>query len=178
MGFQQTLRMVQLARAVTVVFTCASVSIFAYLMDVRYGARKDFAQGIITTVPSLFENEVPARSTMGSLALAGVSIWIALERYTALMWLQLALSLIWDGLCLFDLCVKKHYRFDRRVCIFIDITTAIVLIITGSVNFAYDAILASLGVLIEGHMKIEIPAIVLLAIVSYAMTDTFARVNC
>ncbi|PNS17583.1 hypothetical protein CAC42_8126 [Sphaceloma murrayae] len=147
MGFQQTLRMVQLTRAIAIVSTCTSVIMFAFIVDLRYGARKQFAKAVNEALPGVFETKTPTRSAFGSLALLG-----------------LALSLIWNGLCMFDLCVKKHYRFDRRICIFIDIFVAIALLITGFLNFGFDCILYfALDIAPAAQMRLEIAAVVFLA---------------
>ncbi|KAG8623279.1 hypothetical protein KVT40_008255 [Elsinoe batatas] len=147
MGFQQTLRLVQMTRAITIVSTCISVIMFAFIVDMRYGARKNFAHQVQQALPGIFESKTPTRSAFGSLALLG-----------------LALSLIWNGLCMFDLCVKKHYRFDRRICIFVDIFVAIALLITGFLNFGFDCILYfALDIATKSQMRLEIAAIIFLA---------------
>lgn len=65
---------------------------------------------------------------------------------------------------MFDLCVKKHYRFDRRICIFIDIFVAIALLITGFLNFGFDCILYfALGIAPASQLRLEIAAIIFLA---------------
>jgi len=64
--------------------------------------------------------------------------------------------------------IKKHYRFDRRVCIFVDVIIALVLAITGFLNFAYDAVIYFALELASGaQVKLEIAAIILLGLATY-----------
>jgi len=75
------------------------------------------------------------------------------------------MSVAWNGFCFFDLMIKKHYRFDRRVCIFIDIMIGLILAVTGFLNFAYDAVIYFALELASGQqVRLEIAAIVFLAI--------------
>ncbi|GAM86605.1 hypothetical protein ANO11243_046190 [Dothideomycetidae sp. 11243] len=97
---------------------------FSFILDKRFQNRQELVQEIVAAAPGLFEDKFKQSSGFGSMALFG-----------------LALSLVWSGLCLFDLCIKKHYRFERRICMFLDMVVAMVLLITGFLNFAYDALL-------------------------------------
>ncbi|KAF2158027.1 hypothetical protein K461DRAFT_290286 [Myriangium duriaei CBS 260.36] len=121
-GFKNTLRWVQTTRAVAIVFTCISVIMFSFILDMRYQNRQQLVKNIESAAPGVYKFQ--ARSGFGSMALFG-----------------LALSLVWNGLCLFDLCVKHHYRFERRICIFLDMVVTMVLLVTGFLNFAYDSVL-------------------------------------
>ena len=59
--------------------------------------------------------------------------------------------------------IRKHYRFDRRICIFADIIVALVLAITGFLNFAYDAVIYFALELASGsQVRLEIAAVVFL----------------
>jgi len=64
--------------------------------------------------------------------------------------------------------IKKHYRFDRRICIFVDVIIALVLAITGFLNFAYDAVIYFALELASGkQVQLEIAAIILLGLATY-----------
>jgi len=78
------------------------------------------------------------------------------------------MSVGWNGFCFFDLMIKKHYRFDRRVCILVDVIIALVLLVTGFLNFAYDAVIYFALELASGaQVRLEIAAIVLLGLAWY-----------
>jgi len=60
--------------------------------------------------------------------------------------------------------IRKHYRFDRRICIFVDVVVALILAITGFLNFAYDAVIYFALELASGsQVRLEIAAVVFLA---------------
>ena len=62
-----------------------------------------------------------------------------------------------------DLVINKHYRFDRRVCIFFDMIVALSLLILGFLNFVYDAVLWIALELAKGQqIRMEIAAMTFL----------------
>lgn len=60
---------------------------------------------------------------------------------------------------------KNHYRFGRRVYIFIDIIGAIALLIFGFMNFMYDVMIYfSLDIATKEQQAMEVVAIVFLGL--------------
>jgi len=72
MSFHRTLRLVQATRALTIVFACISVIMFSFTIDMRFKARLKFIGEIQNSMPGVFENQPPTRSSFGTLALLGV----------------------------------------------------------------------------------------------------------
>lgn len=73
--------------------------------------------------------------------------------------------MLWNGLSFFDLTVKKHYRFGRRIYIFVDIIAAIALLIFGFLNFLYDAVIYyALEIASHEQYQMEMAAIVFLGL--------------
>lgn len=59
---------------------------------------------------------------------------------------------------------KQRYRFGRRVYIFVDMVSAMTLLITGFLNFFYDALMYfALGIATQAQYAMEVVAIVLLS---------------
>lgn len=60
---------------------------------------------------------------------------------------------------------KKHYRFGRRVYIFVDIIAALLLLLFGFLNFVYDALVYyALEIATHKQYSMEITAVVFLAV--------------
>jgi len=61
--------------------------------------------------------------------------------------------------------VKKHYRFERRICIFLDMVVCFVLLVTGFLNFAYDALLyLDLDMAPKSQVTLELAAVAFLGL--------------
>lgn len=153
MAFEQTLRRVQAARAISTTLACLAVILFSFVIKLRRQSRDAFLKELKSEHGDLFEIGNPTHTAYGGLALIG-----------------LACSIAWNGFSFIDLCVKKHYRFDRRICIFVDIVIALVLLITGFLTFMYDAILfIALEIASSTQVKLEIAGTGLLAASWYVL---------
>lgn len=124
MASKQTLQSVQMARSVAVLSTCVSVILFSFTFQNRILDTHDIVEQIVAAGTSVFGADNDHAKGFSSTALFG-----------------LALSLAWNGLSLVDLSLQGHYRFERRICMFLDMGVASVLMITGFLNFTYDAFL-------------------------------------
>lgn len=148
MGFQSTLRWVQGGRAAAIIAACVSVIMFSFILDMRFQNRQEFLSGILPGGNGQVEVKFKSQSGYGSMALFG-----------------LAVSLVWNGLCLIDLCLKKHYRFERRICMFLDMVVAMILLITGFLNFAYDSVLYfDLDIAPRSQVILEVTAVAFLGL--------------
>ena len=145
MAFQQTLKWIQVTRALAILSTCISVIFFSFTANSRTQETHDLVKQLAATSAGIFGNP---RSGFSSVALFG-----------------LAVSLVFNGLGLFDLCIKKHYRFERRTCMAFDMLAAVILIVTGFLNITYDAFLYfDFENGLDGQMAMEFTAVAFLGL--------------